>query len=100
MDGKGQDGFMARMSGVFNIYAKTDGLTKGSLISRAGSTSAATSLLNNEIQKQMDEIDKRIDSLTEKLQNEIDRYSSQFTRMEQLIAQMNSQSNMFSSFGG
>ena len=100
VDGKGQDGFMARMSGVFNIYAKTDGLTKGSLISRAGSTSAATSLLNNEIQKQMDEIDKRIDSLTEKLQNEIDRYSSQFTRMEQLIAQMNSQSNMFSSFGG
>lgn len=100
VDGKGQDGFMARMSGVFNIYAKTDGLTKGSLISRAGSTSAATSLLNNEIQKQMDEIDKRIDSLAEKLQNEIDRYSSQFTRMEQLIAQMNSQSNMFSSFGG
>lgn len=100
VDGKGQDGFMARMSGVFNIYAKTDGLPKGSLISRAGSTSAATSLLNNEIQKQMDEIDKRIDSLAEKLQNEIDRYSSQFTRMEQLIAQMNSQSNMFSSFGG
>ncbi|ERI74154.1 flagellar hook-associated 2 domain-containing protein [[Clostridium] symbiosum] len=100
VDGKGQDGFMARMSGVFNIYAKTDGLTKGSLISRAGSTYAATSLLNNEIQKQMDEIDKRIDSLAEKLQNEIDRYSSQFTRMEQLIAQMNSQSNMFSSFGG
>lgn len=100
VEGKGQDGFMARMAGIYDAYAKTEGLRKGSLITRAGSTSSVSSLLSNDIQKQMDTLDDRIDTLTSKLQTEIDRYSAQFTRMEQLIAQMNNQSSMLGSFAG
>lgn len=98
VDGKGQDGFMARMAGIYETYAKTEGFVKGSLITIAGSPSSSTSLLNNSIQKQIDGIDKNVKTLSKKLQSEIDRYNSQFTQLEKLVAQMNSQSSALSSF--
>lgn len=96
--GKGQDGFMARMVGIYDTYAKTDGYAKGTLITLAGSAASATSMINNSIQRQIDGIDENVKTLTKKLQTEIDRYNSQFTQLERLVAQMNSQSSALSSF--
>lgn len=98
VDGRGQDGFMARMVGIYDTYAKTEGFVKGSLIEIAGSPASATSLLNNSIQKQINEIDSNTKTLRKKLQSEIDRYNSQFTQLEKMVAQMNSQSSALSSF--
>lgn len=98
VDGKGMDGFMARMAKVYDTYARTDGYVKGTLITLAGSPSSATSMISNSIQKQIDSIDENVKTLTKKLQTEIDRYNSQFTKLEQVVAQMNSQSSALSSF--
>lgn len=93
-------GLMVRMQTLMNKYASTTGATKGILIERAGSKYAPTSILTNSMQKQMDEIDDNIDNLLDRLKMEQDRYISQFTTLETLISQMNSQSSWLqSSFG-
>lgn len=99
VEGKGQDGFMARMADIYGKYAKTEGV-KGVLINKAGSPASPTSMIKNSIQTQLDAIDKETKSLTKKLQTEIDRYNSQFTQLEKLISQMNSQSSSLASFMG
>ena len=78
-------------------YGKTTGATKGVLVERAGSVHAPTSILKNSLQKQLDSIDTYIDKLNDKLKTEQDRYISQFTSLETLINQMNSQSSYLSS---
>lgn len=93
-------GLMVRMQTLMNKYASTTGSVKGILIERAGSKYAPTSILTNSMQKQMDEIDDEIDRLIDKLETEQDRYISQFTRLETLISQMNSQSSWLQSSVG
>lgn len=101
-DGKTVDkgGLMVRLQTLVNKYASTTGATKGILIERAGSQYAPTSILTNSMQKQMDEIDDEIDRLMDKLEMEQDRYISQFTTLETLISQMNSQSSWLSNAFG
>ena len=91
---------MVRLQTLVNKYASTTGATKGILIERAGSQYAPTSILTNSMQKQMDEIDDEIDRLMDKLEMEQDRYISQFTTLETLISQMNSQSSWLSNAFG
>ena len=91
---------MVRLQTLVNKYASTTGATKGILIERAGSQYAPTSILTNSMQKQMDEIDDEIDRLMDKLEMEQDRYISQFTTLETLISQMNSQSSWLSNACG
>ena len=94
-------GVMVRLQTIMEKYASTTGATKGILIERAGSKYAPTSILTNSMQKQLDAIDKEIDRLTDKLSVEQDRYISQFTNLERLISQMNSQSSwLASALGG
>lgn len=93
------NGLMTNMKKVTDSYAKTWG-TKGSLIARAGSEASATSLTDNEIYTSMKDIDSIIKQLQERLKNEQDRYISQFTTLETVIAQMNSQSSYLSSMSG
>lgn len=94
-------GLMTSMKTVMDRYASMTGATKGILVERAGSSYAPTSVLQNGIQKQIDDINDYIDRLKDKLAMEQDRYVSQFTALETLISQMNSQSSylmsMFSS---
>lgn len=90
-------GFATRLKSITDQYAKTTGSTKGSLITKAGSTYAATSISSNSLQKLMDTIDDDVESLKDRLQDEVDRYNSKFTALEQLISQMNSQSEYLSS---
>ena len=93
--GSASDGLMTRMQNTLNTYVKTTGEPKGVLIQRAGSVKAYTSLNNNSLKTQIDNIDNQIDRWQTKMANQIDRYTNQFSRLEQLIAEMNSQSSAF-----
>lgn len=92
-----QAGLLTRIGSIMDRYGKTTGATKGVLVERAGSVHAPTSILKNSLQKQLDSIDTYIDKLNDKLKTEQDRYISQFTSLETLINQMNSQSSYLSS---
>ncbi|WP_349946676.1 flagellar filament capping protein FliD [Lacrimispora sp. BS-2] len=96
-----QGGVMKRLTGTINKYASVTGASKGSLVEKAGSVYAPSSILSNTLKKSMDEVDKYISRLQSQLKVETDRYIKQFTSLETVIAQMNSQSSWLqSSFGG
>ncbi len=90
-------GVMARLTKITDKYAGTTGATKGILIEKAGSVYAPTSILQNSLQKSMDSLDTLIDRLNKQLKTETDRYVKQFTNLETVISQMNSQSSWLSS---
>ena len=93
-------GVMARLTLITDKYASTSGATKGVLIEKAGSIYAPTSILKNSLQKSMDSLDTLIDRLNKQLKTETDRYVKQFTNLETVISQMNSQSSWLSSSFG
>lgn len=90
-------GLMTSMKTIMDRYASMTGATKGILVERAGSSYAPTTVLKNGIQTQIDDIKDYIDRLKDKLSTEQDRYISQFSSLETLISQMNSQSSYLSS---
>lgn len=96
----GTDGVMAKLTAITNKYAATTGATKGILIEKAGSTYAPSSVLSNYLQKSIDTVDAYIKQLQTRLSNENDRYVKQFTNLETVISQMNSQSSWLSSSFG
>lgn len=69
----------------------------GRLILEAGSDLVPTSLTDNYIYKEIESVKEVIQKLQERLKTEEDRYISQFTYMESMINQMNSQSSYLSS---
>lgn len=95
----GTNGIAVNMQNAMDKYAKTLGEPKGILIERAGSVKSPASITQNSIYKQIEEIEKRIASLQERLEMEQDRYIKQFTSLETVISQMNSQSSWLSQFG-
>lgn len=80
-------------------YANRNGGSYGRLVEIAGTNKKPTTLMNNDIYKQLKEMQETIDSLNEQLQVEQDRYISQFTTMETLINKMNTQSSYLSQLG-
>lgn len=90
-------GFMTNMKTIMDAYASMTGSTKGILVERAGSEHSLLSTLDNSILNQINDLDDVIAQLTEQLVNEQDRYISQFTTLETLVAQMNSQSSYLAS---
>jgi flagellar hook-associated protein 2 len=92
-----QGGLMVTMKGIMDKYGSMTGSTKGILVERAGSIHAPTTITGNSYQKQLDRLDDYISQLQDKLETETDRYISQFTSLETLISQMNSQSSYLSS---
>ncbi len=98
--GSASDGLMKNMQKTLDTYVKTTGEPKGVLINRAGSIKAYTSLNNNSLKSQIDNIDQQIERWENKMSDQIDRYTTQFSRLEQLIAEMNSQSSAFSGLMG
>lgn len=99
-NGSATDGLMTRLKTTLDRYASTTGATKGILIEKAGSSRAPTSILDNYIQDMMDNIDDQIERWETKLSDQVDRYTSQFTQLEVLIQQMNSQSASLSGLMG
>lgn len=96
------DGLATNLRNVMDKYVKTIGSmeTKGILIKKAGSTSSPMSVTENTIYSQLQEIEKMIARLQDRLESERDRYIKQFTSLETVISQMNSQSGFLSQFGG
>ena len=88
-----EDGVMDRMKTGLDYYAKTLGEPKGVLIQQAGSPLSSLSLLNNTWQQQIDNYNTEIEKWQDKLTAQVEKYTSQFSRLEQLINQMNSQSS-------
>lgn len=95
----GVNGIAVNMKSAFDKYAKTLGEPKGILIERAGSIKSPASITQNSLYKQIEQIDERISDLQDLLEMEQDRYIKQFTALESVIAQMNSQSSWLSQFG-
>ena len=87
-------------------YASDNAVTKGGrgsygrLIEEAGSEKTPTTLLNNFLYSQIKEIQSRIETLQSQLKTQQDRYIKQFSTMETLISQMNSQSSWLSQISG
>jgi flagellar hook-associated protein 2 len=93
----GSNGLMQGLSDAVERYAGTTGATKGVLIEKAGSTLAPTSIYSNTWQSAIDDLDDEIEKWQDKLSDKIDYYTTQFTNLETLISEMNSQSSMLSS---
>lgn len=81
-------------------YASKNGNSYGVLIEEAGTEKLSLTLTNNSIYKELKDMQETITNLQSQLSTEQDRYISQFTQMETLINQMNSQSSYLSQLGG
>jgi flagellar hook-associated protein 2 len=91
---------MQNMKTQLDRYAKTSGEPKGILVQQSGTPLSSLSLLNNNWQKEIDNINTQIDKWKDKLTTQVDRYTQQFTRLEMLINQMNSQSSTLAGLMG
>ena len=98
--GSSGDGLMQTIQNTLNTYVKTTGEPKGVLITKAGSVKAPTSLNNNSLNTQINNIDREVERWQNKMASQIDRYTAQFTKLEQLIAQMNAQSSALAGLMG
>lgn len=94
------NGLATNLKSIIHQYSNPLGSseTKGVLVRKAGTSHSVMSLTDNEIYNQIKEINKMISNLEDRLKTERDRYISQFTSLETLISQMNSQSGWLSSF--
>lgn len=72
----------------------------GRLIEEAGSEKVPTSTLNNFIYDQIKEMNQKIQTLQAQLKSQQERYIKQFTSMETLINQYNSQSGYLANLSG
>ena len=97
--GAKSNGLMQALKQPLDAFGKTEG-GKGALVEKAGSPLAPSTMYNNTIQKELNRIDEEIDRWQEKMEDQIDHYTSQFSRLEQLVQQMNSQSSYFSQLMG
>lgn len=99
VSGSSTNGLMQALKNPLDMYGKTQG-TKGILVQKAGSTLAPTTLYKNTLQNKLDDIDTQIEKWQDKMADQVDRYTSKFTALEKLIAQMNSQSSALAGFLG
>lgn len=98
-NGAKSNGLMQALKQPLDMYGKTVG-GKGILVEKAGSVLAPTTLYTNTIQKELDNIDDQIEKWQDKMSDQVDYYTNQFSKLEQLISQMNSQSSYFSQLMG
>lgn len=99
-NGAAKDGLMAQMKKVVDQYAGTSGARKGILIEKAGSKYSPTAALKNSMLDKMGAIDKEIAKWQAKMADQVDYYTAQFSRMEVLLQQMNSQSSALAGLMG
>lgn len=81
-------------------YATKNGNSYGKLIEEAGSEKLVLSTTDNYIYKQLKEMDEQIKTWKARLESEQDRYIQQFTSMESLISQYNTQASYISGLSG
>ncbi len=78
-------------------YSSQNGGSYGRLVEVAGSERVPLSVTDNQIYKELKDMQENIATLRERLLAEQDRYIRQFSTLETLISQMNSQSSWLSS---
>lgn len=98
--GASSNGIMQAMKVQLDRYASTTGAVKGILVQQAGSPLSSLTLMNNEWQKQIDNIGNEITKWQDKLSAQVDKYTSMFSKLEVLINQMNSQSSTLAGMMG
>lgn len=98
--GSDTDGVMVKLQAQLERYSSTTGATKGILINKAGSVYAPNSLRENSLQRQLEAYGEQMDKWETKLVDQVDYYTRQFSRLEQLISEMNSQSSSLMSLMG
>lgn len=98
-NGASTNGLMQSLKTALDKYGKETG-SKGILLTRAGSVKAPTTLNDNTLQDKLNDLDDQIEKWQDQLSTKIDWYTSQFTQLEQLILQMNSQSSTLSGLMG
>lgn len=96
----GSEGIMTKLKNRMDVYSRTIGSVKGILVQKAGTTHSPLSMLNNTFQTKIDDYNTEIEKWQKKLSTKIDYYTKQFTRLETLINQMNSQSSALSGLMG
>ena len=99
-NGAATDGLVAAIKDPLEVFGGTTSAVKGTLVEKAGSPLAPTSIYQNYIQKQLNNLDTQIKKWQDKMSDQVDYYTSQFSKLEQLIAQMNSQSSALSQMMG
>lgn len=99
-NGASGNGLMQGMKTQLDRYAGLTGSTKGILIQQAGTPLNSLSLLDNQWQKEIDNLGTQIEKWQDKLESQVDRYTSMFSRLEVLITQMNSQSSTLAGLMG
>ena len=99
-NGASSNGLMQNIKTTMDRYASTSIATPGILVSKAGTPLSSYSLQSNQLQNQMDSLETQIEKWQDKMSDRIDYYTNQFTRLEQLINQMNSQSSALAGLMG
>ena len=98
--GSATNGLMASLKATLDAYSSTSIATPGILVRKAGTRLSSLSLLDNTVQKQIDNVSDQITSWQSKLSTKIDYYTKQFTALEQMMSNMNNQSSMLSQMMG
>lgn len=91
-----ENGIATLVKDVLNDTVETTGSQKGSLVLLAGVKNTST-VNENTISKQLEEYAELISDLEDQYEEEYERYWSQFTQLETLTAQYNSQSEWLAS---
>lgn len=98
--GAAKDGALTKIQTTIDKYAKTSGASRGILVNLAGSEKSPLSLNNNIYKDKFSNLEEQIARWEEKLSTKIDYYTKQFTALEKMISNMNSQSSALAGLMG
>lgn len=95
-------GGMTSLKQTLHKYANTSGAlsSQGILVQLAGTDKSTLATAQNTYKTKLADLDETISRWQTKLSNKIDYYQKQFTNLEKLISQMNSQSSSLSGMMG
>ncbi len=99
-NGAVENGVMAKLSSSIEMYSSVTGSTKGILVNQAGSELSSLSLLNNTMENKIEAFQELITAWEDKLSNKVDFYTSQFSKLEILMSNANSQSSALAGLNG
>ncbi len=99
-NGDSYDGLMARAKSTINTYASTSIGSYGVLVNKAGTKSKSLTLMNNTLQKKYNSLEEQIERWQTKMSDKVDYYTRQFTQLEKLMNEMNSQSSALAGLMG
>lgn len=90
------EGIATQFSKVIDAVAKTSSGSPGTLVSMAGTKGTSALSTQNTMYKRLRDIEDKLTKYKKQYETEKTRYWRQFTEMEKLIANMNSQSSWLS----